>query len=146
MVGVDVVQFALRPRVHFALDLTVQSAIPRRVDVPGCQSVRVAISVPRIGNVCGKRRRVTSVRKVCFPRARTFLVLAASLLGYNNEAAPHQGAAFLFMLSARQAASAEPCARSTSLCSLRFLLGLLFHDALPCCWPSLPIETMATGR
>jgi len=68
------------------------------------------------------------------------------LLGYNNEAAPRQGAAFLFMLFARQADSAEPCARSTSLCSLRFLLGLLFHDALPCCWPSLPIETMATGR
>ena len=55
------------------------------------------------------------------------------LLRYNNEAAPHQGAAFLFMLFARQADSAEPCARSTSLCSVRFLLlGLLFHDALPC--------------
>ena len=32
------------------------------------------------------------------------------LLGYNNEAAPRQGAAFLFMLFARQADSAEPCA------------------------------------
>ena len=54
---------------------------------------------------------------------------------YNNEAAPRQGAAFLFMLFARQADSAEPCARSTSLCSLRFLLGLLFHDNLPCFGP-----------
>src|SRR5215469_12821510 len=50
---------------------------------------------------------------------------------YNNGAAPRQGAAFLFMLFARQVA--EPCARASSLCSLRFLLGLLFHDAIPCC-------------
>jgi hypothetical protein len=39
------------------------------------------------------------------------------------------------MLFAQQAGSAEPYARSTSLCSLRFLLGLLFHDNLPCFGP-----------
>jgi hypothetical protein len=47
----------------------------------------------------------------------------------DNEAAPRQGAAFLFKLFARQVDSAEPCARSSSLCSLLFVLSLLFHDS-----------------
>jgi len=48
------------------------------------------------------------------------------ILGYNNEAAPRQGAAFLFMLFARQAGSAEPYARSTFYVPFDFFLAFFF--------------------
>ena len=48
------------------------------------------------------------------------------LLRYNNEAAPRQGAAFLFMLFARQADSAEPCARRTLYVPFDFFLDFFF--------------------
>ena len=50
------------------------------------------------------------------------------------------------MLFARQADSVEPCARALLYVPFAFFFLAFFFMMLFLFWPSLPIETMATGR